>query len=93
MKSCWQMRQANHCDAIVMGHTHQDDLTATIANSGNWMNYKPSFLKIYPDGAIELYRWQAISATAGKPVLRCNRLPDGTVEIFEPFAKPRPATS
>ncbi len=88
-----KIRCANNCDLIVMGHTHQDDIGDTVCNSGNWVNFKPSFLKITPNGEITLYRWEATAEGVGGAILRKKRSPEGNIEIFEEFSNDRAKSS
>lgn len=85
-----ELKQDNGCDILVMGHTHVDDIQGWLCNSGTWANAKPSYLKLSPDGVIELYRWQALDSAGGKGVLR-KRFDTAKQEIsqIEPFNNQR----
>lgn len=85
-----ELRLANNCDIMIMGHTHIDDIQGSFCNSGTWANSKPSYLKILPGGNIELYRWQALDSTNGEGILR-KRFDVAKREIsqIEPFGNER----
>jgi UDP-2,3-diacylglucosamine pyrophosphatase LpxH len=85
-----EIKVVNKCDMIIMGHTHVDDIKEGLCNSGTWANSTPSYLRILPDGTIDLYRWQAMNAYEGKGVLR-KRFNATTREIsqVEPFKHQR----
>lgn len=77
-----EIRSENGCDMIIMGHTHVDDIREGLCNSGTWANSTPSYLRILPDGTIDLYRWQAVDSREGKGILR-KRFNAATREISQ----------
>lgn len=53
-----QDKQSSIYDVAIAGHTHKEGVFGGwYYNSGSWTGHKNSFLRIQPDGKIELFDW------------------------------------
>ncbi len=75
----------DHASILIAGHTHDDVIEANYCNSGSWITRKPSYLTIYPNGLIELYRWVSEDDATGYAFKRASRSVNGEVRIYELF--------
>lgn len=61
----------NGYDVAIVGHTHKAGSCSNwYYNSGSWTGRTNDFLKISPDGTVEIFRWCAKGATPNHKIIR-----------------------
>lgn len=70
-----QQRDHGDYDVAVVGHTHRaGSFNQWYFNSGSWTKQVPNFLKIWPDGHVEVFDWDGRHEQSHQsPVIRSNR--------------------
>ena len=72
-------REENHYDVAIVGHTHRPGRIGDwYFNSGSWATSDNNFIRIFPNGEVQIFDWRSGQPVTNKTVLTLPETPEDT---------------